>query len=384
MDAKVRRRRGPLVGFQLATASSASKALIAVYSTGHGLGHATRLALVVDELLARDPHVRVAVRGRVPEFLFPDRPRVARSDLEIDFGLRQADPLVIDHERTIADLAAYAASREERTRAEVDWLSSVEASLVLGDIAPIAFAAAATRGIPSVALGNFSWDWIYRGLSRQHRAYDRFAALAAEAYRTASVCLRLPLHGDMTAFPTIVDVPFVARRADATRDEAKRRLGVATGRPTLLLSFGGYSFPRAACERLAGSGEFEILVTDSSMPAAPHVHPVSGVRDFSMLVRAADVVLGKVGWGVFASAIVNGTRVLYVARDDFPESEVLAAGVERLGTARRVSAEKMSAGDVADEIRQLLLRPVAETPPPADGAAVVAERLLEALDATRA
>ena len=31
----------------------------------------------------------------------------------------------------------------------------------MGDIPPLAFAAAAAAGVPAIALCNFTWDWIY-------------------------------------------------------------------------------------------------------------------------------------------------------------------------------------------------------------------------------
>ena len=62
--------------------------------------------------------------------------------------------------------------------------------VLLGDIPPLAFAAAARAGIPSVALGNFGWDWIYAAWPD----FDAAIAAVQAGYRQADVLLRLPLH----------------------------------------------------------------------------------------------------------------------------------------------------------------------------------------------
>jgi hypothetical protein len=336
---------------------------------------------VVDELFARDPGLRVAVRGRAPAFLFPDRPGLERSEVEVDFGVRQADGFAIDHRATIAALRALAAGFDDRVRAEVGWLRSVGAAVVLGDVPALAFAAAALAGLPSLALANFSWDWVYRELARERREYEPFAALAAEAYGAAGVCLRLPLHGEMSAFREVVDVPFVVRRATATRDEAKCVLGLSPERPAVLLSFGGFAVPAAAQERLAKATELDFVVTD------PPTHPVRGIRavsarrDFETLLRAVDAVVTKPGWGVFAGCLVNGTRVLYAERDEFPEAEILVAAIEREGTAMRVAERKVLRGNIVDELYELVARPVTPLAVRSDGAVEVADRVLRALAA---
>ena len=111
---------------------------------------------------------------------------------------------------------------------------------MLGDIPPLACAAAARAGIPSVAIGNFTWDWIYGG-------YEMFDSLAPDvintirdAYATATRALRLPLHGGFEPMAAVTsDIPFIARRATRDPADTRRRLGIAGDRPFVLASFGG-------------------------------------------------------------------------------------------------------------------------------------------------
>ena len=62
--------------------------------------------------------------------------------------------------------------------------------MVLGDIPPLAFLAAAQAGVPGVGMSNFSWDWIYAHLARQEPGLSAAAAAAAAAYAQATNLLR--------------------------------------------------------------------------------------------------------------------------------------------------------------------------------------------------
>ena len=51
-------------------------------------------------------------------------------------------------------------------------LRALDAALVVADIPPLALAAARLAGVPAIALGNFTWDWIYRDYPGGEAAAD--------------------------------------------------------------------------------------------------------------------------------------------------------------------------------------------------------------------
>ena len=81
--------------------------------------------------------------------------------------------------------------------------------------------------VPAVALGNFTWDWIYAALrpGRQD-VVDQIG----EIYADADGALRLPMHGGFATFAEIVDMPFVARRS--TRDPDRHATRASAFRST--------------------------------------------------------------------------------------------------------------------------------------------------------
>ena len=70
-------------------------------------------------------------------------------------------------------------------------LRELGAGLIVGDIPPLAFAVGAAAGIPSIAIGNFTWDWVYSEYPRVRLAPSLLPAIRG-AYAKASMALRLP------------------------------------------------------------------------------------------------------------------------------------------------------------------------------------------------
>ncbi len=357
---------------------------LAVYVSGHGYGHSTRTAEVLRAVRERAPDLKVAVRTSAPAFLFEGvvSPPLAVRRVECDVGLVQKDALVIDEEGTVAAWRRFMAGWGGLVEREAAWLRSSSVRLVLGDIPPLAFAAAGEAGVPSVGLSNFSWDWIYGHLAARLPALAEASARAREAYAEADLLLRLPFAGDLSAFRRIEDVPLVVRRPPTPRPEARRRLGLDE-RPAVLLSFGGLGLPGlrpAAFSSLVG---YQLLLTgragDGSVP--PNLRRLDGDSlsalglSYPDLVGAADVVVTKPGYGIVTDCIGAGTRLVYTDRGDFPEYPVMVAEMPRYLPSVFASNDDVREGRLGPALEAVLALPFPD-PPRTDGAAVAAERLL--------
>jgi L-arabinokinase len=357
--------------------------VIAAYVSGHGYGHATRVGEVLRAVRGRAPGMPLAVVTSGPEKLYRQAvpgPFVFRS-LECDVGLVQKGALAIDEEGTVTRWREFASGGEERAVREARWLRDAGAGLVLGDVPPLAFEAAAQAGLPAVGLTNFSWDWIYRHLAHRQPVLAEAAAAAARAYASAALLLQLPFAGDLSAFPRRERIPMVARRPRMSREEARRRLGVPEKTPCVLVTFGGIGMPAFDPSVLGGLADFHFLM-DAPKDSLPRnatatdaaLLEVAGM-DYRDVVRAADVVATKPGYGIVSDAIAAGTRIVYTERGDFPEYPVLVAEMGRYVPCAHVGNADFLAGRWRQAIEGVLARPV---PPPPDvsGAEVAAQRLL--------
>jgi L-arabinokinase len=356
---------------------------LVAYVSGHGFGHSVRTATVLAAVRALDPGLRIAVVTAGPEIVFRE---ALGSDLlfrreRADVGLVQKGALVIDTGATVAECEAFDREMPARVEREAAWLRDNGARLVLGDIPPLAFAAAAKAGVPGVGMSNFSWDWIYRHLSRHEPRLSAPADAAARAYAQATNLLQLPFAGDLAAFPRRTPIPLVVRRPSVTRLEGRRRLGLGMA-PAVLLSFGGLGLPGLEFSVLSRLRSFQFLSEPTGSDAPPNVRLVSladlAARGLTYLdlVAAADVVVTKPGYGIVTDAIASRTRMVYTERGDFPEYPILVEGMTRWLPAVHVSNADLLAGHLRPALDAVLAAPFPD-PPRMDGAAEAARALLE-------
>jgi hypothetical protein len=357
--------------------------VIAVYVTGHGFGHSTRTAEVLRVLRERAPGVPLVVSTSSPAFLFEgvvESPLTVRP-LECDVGLVQRDALVIDEPATAERWRAFAQGWDDLVAAEARWLKGQKARLVLGDIPPLAFAAAAAAGVPSVALGNFSWDWIYAHLAEREPVLGEAASAARAAYRKADLLLRLPFAGDLGAFRRVEDVPLVARRPRRSKEETRHRLSLGD-QPTVLLSFGGPGLPGLDVGAYGALADYRFVVTGPAgrgglPPNVRHVtgHELDGAGlEYTDLVGAADVVVTKPGYGIVTDCIGAGTRMIYTDRGDFPEYPILTREMTRYLPALHATNQDVRTGQLGPTLERVRRMPVPKAPR-IDGARVAADRL---------
>jgi UDP-N-acetylglucosamine:LPS N-acetylglucosamine transferase len=79
--------------------------------------------------------------------------------------------------------------------------------------------------------------------------------------------------------------------------------------------------------------------------------------EFLDVLASCDLLLCKPGYGSFAEAACNGTPVLYVAREDWPEEPYLIAWLEAHGSCRRISRAQSRTGEFADDLLELVAQP---------------------------
>jgi hypothetical protein len=359
--------------------------MIAVYVSGHGYGHATRTAEVLRVVREKAPTLPITVATSAPPYLFEGvvAPPLTVRRLECDVGLEQRDALITDETATVARWKVFGANLDVLVNSEARWLKEEGVRLVLGDIPPSAFAAATAAKVRSVALGNFSWDWIYDHLARREPALDEAAATSRAAYAGATLLLRLPFSGDLSAFPRIEDIPLVARRPKVSRDVVRQRLELGEG-PTVLLSFGGVGLPEMDLAAYGALSQYRFVLTgpSSGKPLPSNVRRLEGAElegaslDYPELVGAVDVVLSKPGYGIVTDCIGARTRLVYTDRGDFPEYPILVEGMKDCLPAVFASNEDLHTGRIGGALEEVLAQPFPKTPD-LSGAEHAAQKIVE-------
>jgi len=365
---------------------------LACYISGHGFGHASRAIELLNALAERAPHLRIVVRSMAAPWLFARtaHPRIEIDRVECDTGAVQIDSLRLDEVETVKRAGQFLREMPVRIAVEAEALRAIDARLVVADIPPLGIAAARAAGLPAVALGNFTWDWIYA-------AYPGGADLArrlGEIYATADVALRLPLWGGFETFARIEDLPFIARRSRRDPVEVRRAFGLPEGQRLALVSFGGYGvegLDLGALSRLEGYrlvmsgatpfGRHTLLEAGTVGSLIPLDEPAMYTRGYRYedIVRAVDVVVTKPGYGIIAECVANDSAILYTSRGHFPEYDVLVAGLPRYLRAAYIGHHDLFAANWAPHLDRLLAQPGPPEQARVDGAEVAAARVLSML-----
>lgn len=374
--------------------STRSAVSVVFYVSGHGFGHASRVIEVINALGLRSPTLALHVRTAASPWLFERSLRVPAHLHEgaIDTGMVQLDSLRLDVTASLDRARRFYEALDARAHEEAAFLRRIAARLVVADLPPLAFVAAAQAGVPAYAFGNFTWDWIYEAYPDQPQLAPGVPTRIREAHALAEGAWRLPMHGGFGGFRAVDDVPFVARHATCSPDHVRATLGLPPDRVVVLVSFGGYGLDWPASQPLTSrrhqlvftAGTDEALARQRSQVAG-HASVLderalhhAGIR-YEDLVRACDVVATKPGYGIIAECIANQRPLLYTDRGDFVEYEVLVQAMPRWLRARYMPHERVFSGNWDEDIDRVLAMPAPIEQPSTRGADAVADRILTRL-----
>lgn len=347
---------------------------IIYYVTSHGYGHGVRTVAICNEF---SKNVRITFRTTLPEAFFREEVRRDFSYVPASFdcGCIQKDSLSIDIEKTLFTYRAIAARNVSLLESETQWCKTRKADAIVSDIVPFAFDVAQACGIPSVAVANFTWYDIYEEYVRLFPKYQPELEELRAQYADASLVLALEPALAMDYFPQRLTVPPTGRNGRDCRAEIFRKYGISPDRHLGLMYFGTPGINGIDTRKLAGFTKWEFLGI-SPLDDAPANYHLIPKTDFSYqdLAASADLMICKLGYGAVAEAMIHGTPLLYLPRDDFAEYPVLDAAVRSWGGGYRLSREAFIALDWGP-ILETVIKNGRLTPCRSDGARMCAKAI---------
>lgn len=320
--------------------------------SSHGLGHLAQVAPILNELGNRLANLRATVRCGLSNTVLRARLKIPFTHIQesTDFGFVMLDAVRVDHAHTAAVYREQHANWMQLVHNEADWLRRLKPDLVLSDVSYLALAGAARAGIPSLAMCSLNWaelfTYFFGGQSWADPIHDEML----NAYRSAKRFLRLIPAMPMNDLPNRQDIAPVAALGRDCRLLLRERLDCRPGEKLLLIAFGGFDI-QLPVERWPRTEGVRWLIPESW---AVDRHDMVAFEPlgfhFTDLLRSVDAVFTKPGYGIFTEAACNGTPVLFLRRDDWPEQGCLIEWLQRNARCHEIDEAAL----IADDLKEVL------------------------------
>ncbi|MDR2787422.1 MAG: hypothetical protein LBD06_03505 [Candidatus Accumulibacter sp.] len=346
--------------------------------SSHGFGHLAQTAPVLDALARRLPGLRMSIRSGLPPEKMRSRIGAPFEFLagRSDFGFVMLDAMRIDRAASGQAYRDWHARWEERVAGEAAFLRGLAPDMVLTDVAYLPLSGAARAGLPALSMCSLNWADLFSHFFGGEPWAAPIHEQILAAYRSAECFIRLTPAMPMRDLPNARAVAPVAAPGRDRRAELRERIGAARDERIVLVAFGGFDEDLNAAAWPVAPG-VRYLVPESWAVARGDMVAMEALRmNFTDLLRSVDAVFTKPGYGTFTEAACNGTPVLYIRRDDWPEQDCLIEWLGENARCREIAFTDATRGGFGEELERLWSQ--AGTLPPDSSGAEEAARLIAA------
>jgi hypothetical protein len=327
---------------------------ILFYISGHGYGHLTRCLEVIKKIQLIEPDCDIHIQTSAPEWLIAlNLKNYKLIPKTCDIGAVQKNSYDVDQKTTLESFANFYNSFDQRIPQEVDYNQKNKIDLIVGDIPPLAFWAATESGIPAIAMANFSWDWIYEPYVSNFPEFAWIIDKIKQSYSKANLLLRLPFHGDLNAFPNIVDIPFVARKAWMDLAEVRQKLRIELTDKLVLVALRKEDLDQVNFDNLAKNKNNIFLFFTPVPQHSNFVSITANFLAFPNLIAASDVVMSKPGYGIISECFTNKTPLLYTSRINFLEYDILVGNLQKTNSGLLIPRNDFLMGNWGGYIKKI-------------------------------
>jgi L-arabinokinase len=356
---------------------------IAYYITAHGYGHGTRSGDVLRALHRLAPEQPVIVTTDLPHDFMNSRlagcDNITFRKGAFDVGLVQKDSIQSDLFQTLENLEELYSREEKLIVQEQNFFRENGIGLVVADIPAIPLAAAQRSNLHNIAIGNFSWDWIYEAYAKTDLHWEFFVEKFRAVYEQTELLLRLPFAPPMEQFPNRKEVPLLASPGTARREKLAALSGANPDKSWVLISFTSLDMSFQALEKIRTNTAYEFFCVQPLEFPGSCIHSIShNAVAFADILASCDVVISKPGFGLVSECIVNNKPLIYSDRGDFSEYPYLVEGIEKYLRNVHIPAADLYAGEFFQCLEKIQSAPEPNGFIRRSGAEMIAEELIRA------
>ncbi|TGL64227.1 glycosyl transferase [Leptospira sarikeiensis] len=329
------------------------KVKISAFVSGHGFGHISRSLEAITKLLYQNPEWSATIHSpRGEEFASSldmngiwgtVKTKVQFRKTKTDVGIVQKDSLGMDLDSTEKEIIEFKKKVTDLFGSECDFIKKEKPDLIWSDSGSLPFQISSDLKIPSLFLGNFTWDYIY-----SHYDSLIFQEYSKELKKEYSLCdlgLILPLSCPVTSILKKKEIGLLGRKPNLSKEEARKYYGFEEGIEYYLFSFGAYGIDSSQFDWkywdpskrriVIGGIEWKIESKNNlGIVTIPNCH-------YPDLLSACDFVLTKPGYGILSEAYFAETPILYTDRGNFPEYPYLVEALKSQYKSSYISHEEL-------------------------------------------
>ena len=355
---------------------SKSQPIIYLAATGHGFGHAVRLASVADVLKQLNPNILLILVTTAPRWLLESyiQGDFIYRPLAFDVGVIQADSLNMDKKATLQKMQDIFKKQQSLIASEVNFIRTNRVDLILADIPPLMASIAKAAGIPCWMMGNVGWDFIYREWGQE---FQEIIDWISQCYQQCDRLFRLPMAEPMTAFNNITNVGLTGGNFRYNEAQLRDKFKLNTPREkTILLTFGGLGLQTIPYHNLIQFEEWKFITFDRQSPDLPNLIKVTdhSYRPVDFMPLCGRVIC-KPGFSTFSEAMRLEVPIISLTRDDFAETPFLLEGIQDYSYHQIINTNQFYQGNW-DFLLQSSQEPRRGITLPKDGSEVIAREVL--------
>lgn len=300
---------------------------IAYYLSGHGFGHISRSSQVVFKLLEDADVKNVYLMTTRGSFLKSIPSKLTIRNVQTDPGIVQHDSISLDVMGTLKEIEKIESQKTELLQQELKFVQEKKIDRIVSDSSSFPFVIGKKSNIPSIFVGNFTWDFIYANYQKVDPYFKDYTEKLKEEYSYCDLGLILPFHCPVTSIPKIYKTGLLGRKPTRNRDELRVELNFRDEYKYLLFSFGAYGILDSKFNIQKLNPNYKIVVSGYDGLWFSEVLRMDSVY-YPDLLCACDAVITKPGYGILSEAYFAQTPILYTDRGDFAEYPYLKEALD--------------------------------------------------------
>jgi uncharacterized protein (TIGR00661 family) len=327
---------------------------ICFYISDYGYGHASRDIAIVRQILNALTDVNIFVKTDTPfhfvkQSLLQKNVEVIQQKNDIGVAFKE-NSVSVDRVKTKKMLKEWLNSWDEYIQNEKRFCEKHNINLILSDIVPQPLIVADELGIPSIAISNFTWHYIFYNLFGDTPATERIK----EAYQRADIALVLPFNEDMDflKFRKKKKISLVSREITVDRRDMRRRHGIRDNELLIYLGV-GISFDPAYMRGMKKIDMPDVKFLTSSNTELPFGNVIripNNETETQNYIAMCDLVVSKAGYGTVSEAVRAKIPMFLLKREGFKEDELIGNKVEEMGIGKFISEKSFLDGDWVSDL----------------------------------